>query len=195
MKTFQDKTTAAGHIHEYNLDIKNREIYLFGEIENDSLSCIKNLHYLSTLSDEPINLNLSTIGGSVEIGFGIYDAIKSNKCFISITCYGQIMSMGGIILQAADKRIIMPNTSFLIHKVYTGIEGSPNKIRALADMTQSLQRRAINILVDSSKKSELFKEKSEKQILNFYQKKLEEKEDWYLFGKEIIDLGLADEMV
>ena len=45
----------------------------------------------------------------------IDDAIKICNSYITMVSYGQAESMSSIILQAADKRIMMPNAHFMCH--------------------------------------------------------------------------------
>ena len=53
----------------------------------------------------------------------IYDAISMCRCFVTIIAYGQAESMSSIIFQAADSRLITPNTYFMAHYGSTGAGG------------------------------------------------------------------------
>ena len=44
----------------------------------------------------------------------IFDAIKICRSHVTILVYGQAESMSSIILQAADKRIMMPNSTLYV---------------------------------------------------------------------------------
>jgi ATP-dependent Clp endopeptidase proteolytic subunit ClpP len=91
--------------------------------EMDFIDFVKCLHILEyerdPKADEDTNLIkiiLNSIGGSVYVGLGMYDAIKGCKSPVEIRTIGQCMSAGTLILQAGDYRYAHPNTSFMIHK-------------------------------------------------------------------------------
>ena len=123
MKKSNDENDRISDIHTYSIDIENREIFLQEKEETESpgvdyrmlQTFIKNMRILESESTEPIKIHLQTIGGCWYAGMGIYDAIKLSKCKVSIIGYGQICSMGTIIMQSADKRIMMPHCIFMCH--------------------------------------------------------------------------------
>lgn len=110
----------------HGVDIQNRLIY-FGSSsqssdgEDTGIDAVtseriyKNLRALESLGDGPITIVLNSIGGSWYHGMAIYDTIKACKCHCTIIVYGQAMSMGSVILQAADRRVMMPNSRFMMH--------------------------------------------------------------------------------
>ena len=109
----------------YNLDIDNRVIYMgsFNKISEDESgvdhlmaeSFIKGLHVLESKNNSEITIIMNNPGGEWYHGMAIFDAIQNARCHCTIKVYGYTMSMGSIILQAADKRILMPNSRFMIH--------------------------------------------------------------------------------
>jgi ATP-dependent protease ClpP protease subunit len=90
---------------------------------------IKGLHILDTYDAEarrgekPITIIMNNPGGDVIHGMAIYDAIKNCKNHVTIKVSGHAMSMGSIILQAADERVMTVNSKIMIHY---GTAGSPN---------------------------------------------------------------------
>lgn len=109
----------------HNLDIDNRVLYM-GSVDKTSEyesgvdhlmaeSFIKGLHVLESKNNSEITIVMNNPGGEWYHGMAIYDAIQNAKCHCTIKVYGYAMSMGSIILQAADKRILMPNSRFMIH--------------------------------------------------------------------------------
>jgi len=98
-----------GEIHSYNIDVKNREIYL-NEFDDSGdragvdhrmvQNFVKNINILKNLSKEPITIHMQTVGGCWYSGMGIYDAIKNCKCrttfsLWSIMLYGYCDNSGG----------------------------------------------------------------------------------------------------
>jgi ATP-dependent Clp endopeptidase proteolytic subunit ClpP len=112
--------------HDYSLYIPQRTVYMGseeyslteGESGTDGLMAertIKNLTILEALNQNPITIIMNNIGGDEYHGLAIYDAIKACKSYVTIKVMGHAMSMGSIILQAADSRIMAPNSRQMIH--------------------------------------------------------------------------------
>lgn len=70
-----------------------------------------------------IRIIMNNPGGDWYHGMAIYDAIKNCKSEVHITVLGSAMSMGSIILQAADKRIVSPNAKIMIHDGQDSVSG------------------------------------------------------------------------
>jgi ATP-dependent Clp endopeptidase proteolytic subunit ClpP len=111
--------------HDYGLYIPNRTIYMGSEGSEDGDETgvdylmmerfVKNLLILDSSSGEPITIVMNNTGGDEYHGLAIYDAIKSCRAEITIKVFGHAMSMGSIILQAADKRLMAKNSRQMIH--------------------------------------------------------------------------------
>jgi ATP-dependent protease ClpP protease subunit len=114
---------------DYDIYLPTRTIYM-GSISSDESGneigvdhilaerCLKTLHILDTQApagDKPITIIMNNYGGDVRHGMAIYDAIKDCKNHVTIKVYGGAMSMGSIILQAADRRIMSQNSRLMIH--------------------------------------------------------------------------------
>ena len=112
-------------LHDYDVYIPTRTIYVGsihvsdeGESGTDAHMAerlLKNIHILEALNKDPITIIFNNIGGDVNHGLAIYDGIKNSECHITIKVFGHAMSMGSIILQAADERLMSPNASQMIH--------------------------------------------------------------------------------
>ena len=87
----------------------------------------KALHILDTYDaaarngEKPITIVMNNTGGDVIHGMAIYDTISNCKNHVTIKVSGHAMSMGSIILQAADKRIMSKNSKIMIHYGYSGV--------------------------------------------------------------------------
>jgi ATP-dependent protease ClpP protease subunit len=88
---------------------------------------IKALHILdnqdtsSKKGEKPINIIMNNIGGDEYHGMAIFDAIENCKNHVTIRVHGHAMSMGSIILQAADERVMTKNSKIMIHYGTFGI--------------------------------------------------------------------------
>lgn len=147
---------------------------------------IKALHILDQ-KDEPIVIILQNPGGDFYAGMAIYDAIKACQSEVTIKVYGQAMSMGSVILQAADHRQLMPNSVVMIHYGFSGMEGHPKTVQKWAKEFQRIDKEMENIYLEK------IKEKHPTFTLEDLQKLLQH--DTILTAKEAVNLGLADEIL
>jgi ATP-dependent protease ClpP protease subunit len=123
------KTDDIDKFIDYDIYLPTRTIYM-GSVSSDESGseigvnhllaerCIKTLHILDTQApsgDKPITIIMNNMGGDVSHGMAIYDAIKDCKNHVTIKVYGSAMSMGSIILQAADRRVMSKNSRVMIH--------------------------------------------------------------------------------
>jgi ATP-dependent protease ClpP protease subunit len=146
---------------DHNLDLDTRTIYM-GSISKDwddyetgvdnfmAEYFIKGMHLLETKNQgEEINIIMNNPGGDWYHGMAIFDAIKNSTCYCNIKVYGHAMSMGSIILQAADNRVMMPNSRFMIHYGYNGSSGHTKIFERWADEGKRLNYQMENIYLDS----------------------------------------------
>ena len=193
--------------HSHNLIIDKREIFVHGsysqEEEGDpgvdwrmANTLVKNLRILENISSNPITIHQMSIGGDEEAGYMMYDAIKQNKCHITIYTHGVAASMGSVVPQAADHRITMPNCCWLIHRGTTGINGhlTRKQAKSWAAWEEYGDKRMIDIFVARCKDAPQYKGKSESQIRSDIKRKLDTKGDWFLTSQDAVDFGFADAM-
>jgi ATP-dependent protease ClpP protease subunit len=110
-------------------------------------SVIKAIHVLENISNEPIVFIMNNPGGSWYHGMAIYDAIAYSSCPTIIRAFGHAMSMGSIIMQAADYRIMMPNAKFMIHYGYDGFYGHSKTSQKWADEGKKISRQMEDIYI------------------------------------------------
>jgi ATP-dependent protease ClpP protease subunit len=131
-KDISQRSQLIHDIHDYCINPDTREIYLHGylgdgeeEVGVDYRMAVrfeKNLLFLNGSSDEPITVHMHTIGGAWHDGIGIFDTIRSSRCEVTIIGYAEVSSMSSVILQAADVRLLRPNTSFIYCRLIADIE-------------------------------------------------------------------------
>lgn len=143
---------------ENNLDVDNRTIYV-GSISSDdgyesgvdnfmAEYFIKGIHVLENKNKNPITIIMNNPGGDYYHGLAIYDAIKTSQCHCTIKIYGQAMSMGSVILQAADVRIMMPNSRFMIHYGYDSKNDNIKTVERWVDEGKRLNYEMENLYLD-----------------------------------------------
>lgn len=104
---------------ECGVDLKNRKIMLDESVDEGSVGWL--IRSLDTMANadqtEAIKIYLSTYGGSCYDGFALYDAIVNCPAPVHIYAMGKVMSMGTIIILAADKAFAYRNTTFMWHTI------------------------------------------------------------------------------
>ena len=192
-------------VHNFSLNVDTREIFLNSHIadcEEESgvdwrmaTKFNKNIRLLTTgiRAEQPILIHMHTVGGNWEDGLAIYDIIKScTNTHITIIAYAHARSMSSIIFQAADTRIFMPNSIWLMHMGDMGFDGQAQSFEAEAEWAKKDHDRMLDIYVESAYDSQIYSGKSKKQIKNFIDKGLRLKQEWYMTAREAIRHGYAD---
>ena len=125
-------------------------------------------------------------GGSVIHGLALFDFLENIKAehdvYLTTVARGMAASMGGILLQAGDHRVIGTNAHMLIHEVSSIGFGKLSEIEDEVAFMRKLQGRCSAILAERSTLTQ-------KQIENKWRKK-----DWWLDAEETVELGFADEI-
>ena len=195
----------AGDVHNYSLDFNNREIYLHGYIANCdedpgvdyrmASSFIKNIRMMDTINNDPIIVHMNSVGGNWGDGMSIYDAIRVCRSHVTIIAYGQAESMSSIILQAADLRIMMPNSFFMSHFGNSCNSGNYLDTQNWAKFEEKILDVMLDIYTESCIKGkyflEHFKEVTESKVKSFLRRKMRDG-DWYLDSNESVYYGFAD---
>lgn len=116
---------------EEALSFKSRFVLVFGEI-TDKLAQVtcQRLIALSTESDAPITMLISSPGGHVESGDAIHDTIRFVRAPVTMVGTGWVASAGTHIYLAPPKerRFCLPNTRFMIHQPAGGAGGQATDI-------------------------------------------------------------------
>ena len=99
--------------------LKRREIFLWGEINDDSAEAIvKRILFFDGQGDTDINMYINSPGGVISSGLAIYDAMQYAKSDIATVCMGQAASMAAVLLCSgtAGKRSAWGHARVLIHQ-------------------------------------------------------------------------------
>lgn len=197
-------------VHDYSVNRYDFVIWLAGEnkiygAEDEdfgepgveyqmSTKFIKNLDILSSIDhNEPILVHMKTCGGYWEEGMAIYDAIQACANPITILSYTHARSMSSIILQAADKRVLMPNSYFLFHRGRLELSGIESEVLSNFDWVNDVcAPTMMDIYVKRLKEGRKFRQWSLKRIEKMLKEKMDEKVDVFLTAKEAVRWGFAD---
>lgn len=165
----------------------SRLVMLSGDItESATNQVILQLMHLANINTNPINLVISTYGGSVDEMFSLYDVIKFLPCPVYTIGLGKVMSAGVLLLASGVKghRSIGASGRIMIHSVSGGTVGN------IFDMMNEIkEQKRMNDLLMSSLEVETKMKKTQ------IQKLMESKSDNYVTPKEAIKLGIVDKIV
>lgn len=180
--------------HDKNIYLPTRTIYFGGQYYDEDVvtsqtvsQLIKNLHILEHREIAPISILLNTVGGSWEDGIAVYDVIKSLKSVVTIIGMGKVYSMGSIILQSADKRLLMENTYVMIHDGTEGYEGDPKMIERWMHVSKEVRLKMYDIYWQRMKKN--------KKKLKFSDVETLCAVDTIYNANEAVKVGLADKII
>ncbi len=182
----------------YSRLLKDRIIMLNGPVEDNMANAIiaQLLFLESEDPDKDILLYINSPGGQVSAGLGIYDTMQFIKCDVSTVVIGQACSMGSFLAQAgaAGKRIVLPESRTMIHRVSSGTRGTSGSVYvqelqfedAVRSMEESkkVNRRLTELYVKHNTASKTYDEMSETM-----------KFDTFLTAAEAVEWGLADKII
>jgi len=181
----------------YSRLLKERIVMLDTEVSQHSASLIvaQLLFLESEDPDKDINFYINSPGGSVTAGLSIYDTMQYIKCDVRTIVMGQAASMGSFLAQAgaAGKRIVLPESRTMIHRVSSGTPGTSGSVHVqeleFEDMKRSLEeakrlnKRLVELYVKHNSKNKGYDELYETM-----------KFDTFLSAQDAVDFGLADEV-
>lgn len=200
-------------IHEHDIDPLSFQIYLVGR-EDPGLEememgepgveyrmasrFIKNLDILTNIDEaRPILISMKSCGGDVHEGMCIYDAIMAAPNPVTIVSYTHARSMTSIILQAANKRILMPSSYFMFHDGDSSFAGTTKQFHTYAEFSKrTFDNNMCDIYANRMKHTPGSKVAGwkEERILKWLRDEMDKKEDVYLAAQEAVEWGFADEI-
>ena len=180
-----------------------RAIYLHGDLtETSSGDLVQALDYFSRTSEiiiqdedgnieketKPIELFISTFGGSAIDMLGVYDTMRRIRavCPIHTSGVGKVMSAGVLLLASGTKgqRTIGENCRVMLHSVMGGYQGSLLSMEDEIQEVRWVQKRFIELL---SRETTMSKRDLKKMI--------SKRKDVYLSAKQAVKYGIADKII
>ena len=145
---------------------------------------IKAMCHLNSISSKPIFVHMNNLGGCWFHGMAIYDAIRASTSHVYGICWGNAMSMGSIIVQGCDSRIVAPHCTFMIHDGFEELSGTCKSVEAWAKYASKLRQQMYEIYFGRMKAA--------KPRITI--KKIEElcSHDKIFTAEEAVENGLAD---
>ena len=195
MSKAKDKDNIDRFFH-YGVDDVSRTIYM-GSTSSDEGEesgtdyqmaeyVIKGVHVLESQApngEKPITIIMNNVGGDEVHGLAIYDAIALCKNHVTIKVFGHAMSMGGIILQAADERVMAPNSRFMMHYGTFSINANAKDAYKWVEENKKIDKFMEDLFLGKIReKKPRFKRQQLLQMLE---------SDYIMNAKEAVEMGLA----
>lgn len=181
-KDDEDKKVSPG-VEKHLFD--SRTVLITGQVSQEMAKEVSaRLLALAQVSDDPINVIVSSPGGHVESGDMIHDMIKFIKPKVNIVGTGWVASAGALIFVSVpkDRRFCTQNTRFLLHQPSGGAGGSASDIEIQASEIIKMRDRLNQIFADATgQDKEKIKEDTDR--------------DYWMSPQEAIDYGLLGKVV
>ena len=176
------------------LDSYNYTYRFNGDVSDSSVkACIDKLtfwHRTKPVSGMEIVFNSQ--GGSLFAGMDLFDYIQELRRedhYITTHGRGEMASMGGILLQAGNKRSMGKESYILIHEVSAWAAGKIGEIQDEMKFLEKISERVVDIFVSRAASSA-----AEHPITRAQLKKNWHRTDWWLDSTEAQKLGIVDEL-
>lgn len=149
---------------------------------------IKGLHILdSSATEQPITIIMNNLGGDHTHGMAIFDSIKICRNHVTVRVFGHAMSMGAIILQAADDRLMSCNSTMMLHYGSTYLNDHVKNVERWVEWDKKMASNVEHLFLAKIKEAKpRFTLEQVKKLLEF---------DRILSAKEALDLGLVDGII
>lgn len=142
---FETESALISRAMQLSLDSdKFFEYHFDGWVDEDTVTdCLTRLKYWDRMDPEcPMNIELTSGGGSVWEGTRLFDYLAGWSIWgggtheVTIRVRGVAASMGAVLLQAADHRLMGRGSIMMIHEAATGTWGKSSELK---DTLRSLQ--------------------------------------------------------
>lgn len=199
------KLKAEADLAEYEAELKRLEVeakrreldlpnsgpfeYLFTKPVDDK-SVKKALRRLREWDQEdssaPIRFVINSPGGNSEVGMHLFDELVGlsrrggGGHSLTTVVRGEACSMGAILSQAGDTRLMGASSMLMIHEASWGVWGTPGKFQDNKDFLDRFSGYMADIFCARS-------HCSRQQFLSSVHRR-----DWWLTAREALDIGFVD---
>ena len=139
---------------QYDKLLRTRSLLLTGEINKEMADkLIKDLLVLEAESQEPVKLYINSPGGDVDSGFAIYDMIRFVSCPVTIIGMGLVAAALVLLAVPLERRIGLPNSSYLIHQPLSEMKGNATDIEIHAMQLEKIKAKINRMIAEATGKS------------------------------------------
>jgi ATP-dependent Clp protease protease subunit len=164
-------------------------IDILGEISESVNSYNSVRAKINQANGQPINLTISSGGGSVTEGMGIADLVANYPEETTATGIGLVASIATVVLLAADKVKMTENAFMMIHRPWSYTMGNADELEATAELLDKMEAKLLDIYTASVLKRRGYQNNLKEIITNMMAA-----ETW-LTAQEALEFGFIDEIV
>lgn len=174
-----------------NFNEATREIFVDDGIDPDFGGWFLKVHrYLcaGVAAEKPITVWLNTGGGDVQSMFMFCDTVKNSRAPITVIGHGNVCSAGVLMLAAGHKRLVTRHVVMMVHQYASDGESEGLRYAEAKERRKWEDWTHVRMI-------ELMAEYSGRDV-KYWKSVFDKKpEHWLLGGQEIVDEGLADEVL
>ena len=160
---------------------KKPEIFIYDEIGYFGHSASDMADELKAIDSDTLTVHLNSPGGDIFDGLAIYQALKDHKASVTMHVDGLAASIASVIAMAADRLIMAPKASMMIHDGWTMGVGNAGDLRKVADLLDKQSDIIASVYADRAG-----------QPADFWRDRMRD-ETWYN-AEEALAAGLVDEI-
>jgi ATP-dependent Clp protease protease subunit len=164
-------------------------IDILGEISESVNSYNSVRSKINQADGQPINLTISSGGGSVTEGMGIADLVANYPEETTATGIGLVASIATVVLLAADNVKMTENAFMMIHRPWSYTMGNADELEATAELLDKMEAKLLDIYTAS-----VIKRKGDQKNLKEIITNMMAAETW-LTAQEALEFGFIDEIV
>ncbi len=173
-------------LFDHGIDVRDRKIYLHGELNSEEIICsdfIRSLKYLDKTVG-PIEIWICTPGGYTMEMFAAYDTIRACKNQVTTVGFGGVQSAGCVLLAAGDIRKATKNCWFMSHDFQWEEEGDSVQHRTSLKAVDRMLIRWCELMSKHSNKTK-----------NWWKKaSIDHRELWWN-AEQMLKNGIIDEIL
>lgn len=178
-KSLRDAAEYSHRIYTFDADVEPRTVQ----------DCMSTLGlWRRQDATRPVKVIFNSPGGAVFDGLALYDYIvgmRQDGTPVDTEGIGLVASMGGVLLQAGEKRTLAPSAWFMVHEISSAKFMSVQKLSDQEEelkFKKRLQGRVLDILADRSKLT------VDEITTRAW------KTDWWMDAEEAVKFGFCDEV-
>jgi ATP-dependent protease ClpP protease subunit len=164
-------------------------IDILGEISESVNSYNSVRAKINQANGQPINLTISSGGGSVTEGMGIADLVANYPEETTATGIGLVASIATVVLLAADNVKMTENAFMMIHRPWSYTMGNADELEATAELLDKMESKLLDIYTAAVLKRRGYQNNLKEIITNMMAA-----ETW-LTAQEALEFGFIDEIV
>lgn len=112
-------------------------------IQTTYIDVVKQVQKVTTSATTGYNIFIDSPGGLIDVGYDIYDFLKSLNNVTTIID-GQCASIATVIVMAGTQRLITPNSTFLIHNPWAAnVNGDADELQLASDQIREEENKLI----------------------------------------------------